>query len=127
MVTTVRQLFVSSTTSTDNAANLQFVKRGHITAVHLAVQTDNNTDGDQWVAEVSFFPTFQGQTNDPNGPIITLHGLFNVLTSGATSGSHNASISGIAIPVEPGMKAYINTLITSTDICRVIAQIYVTN
>ena len=57
MQTTVRQLYASMSASTDNAANLQFVKRGHITGIHMALRVDGAADGDGGFVEVSFFPS----------------------------------------------------------------------
>ncbi len=126
MITTVRQLYASVTTSTDNAANLTIVKRGVISAVHILQTINTVTDNANAQSEISFFPVFQGTTNDPNGPIFSIATVLNVLTSGIYEGVVRDSIGGIAIPVEPGMKVYINTSNASVSPHTVLAQIYVT-
>lgn len=126
MVTTVRQLYAAPTSSTDNAANLQFVKRGMITAIALSVALNSAADNDGTFAEVSFFPTFQGITNDPNGPLLTVLARTNLSTNGGFGLGQTQSVSGIAIPVEPGMKAYLNCSITGTLTLYILAQLYIT-
>lgn len=126
MQTIVRQLFASASADADNAANLQFVKKGLITAVRIAVRVDADTNGAAFYTECSFFPSSQATVNDPNGPLITLLGLNNLATSGMTCNAFTDSVSGIAIPVEPGMKAYINVDVTGTITVNTIVQLYVT-
>lgn len=127
MVTTVRQLYGAPTGSADNVANLQFVKRGTITAIALSVALNSATDNDAVYAELSLFPTFQGNTNDPNGPLLTVFARTNFVTSGGMGLGETQTVSGIAIPVEPGMKAYLNVVITGTLTLYAVGQLYVTS
>lgn len=126
MVTTVRQLFASVSADANNAANLQFVKRGVITAIRGSIRADVDSNAAAFYAECSFFPTSQVNVNDPNGPLLSFQGLNNLVTSGMTFNAIHDGISGIAIPVEPGMKAYLNLDITGTITVNMLVQIYVT-
>ena len=126
MRTTVRQLAASVSSDTDNAANFQFVKRAVITAVSIDAALNSVTDNDAANIEISFFPTYQGATNDVNGPICTARGLVNLLTSGMYLGRIWKVINGIAIPVEPGMRCYLNVEVGGSPSVNINAQVYVT-
>lgn len=126
MTTIVRQLFATATADADNVANLQFVRRANITAVRMNVRSNSETDASAYMSELSFFPSSQSLVNDPNGPILTLTGFNNLVTSGMTMNADSDGITGIAIPVEPGMKVYLNFDVTGTIQIWVLAQIYVT-
>lgn len=126
MRTTVRQLYGTGTASGDNVANLDFAKRGFITAIQAAIAWDCTTDGVIGHIELSMVPSFQGSTNDVLGPMMQLKTTNNLVTSGMTNTGFPAFVSGIAIPVEPGMKAYINASLSGTVTYRVTFLLYVT-
>lgn len=126
MRTTVRQLYATASATGDNQANLQIVKKGVISAIQYTAALDVTTDGVIAHIECSFAPTFQGATNDPLGPIAQIKFTNNLVTSGMTGNSVNNCISGIAIPVEPGMLLYVNSSLSGTVTYRANFLIYVT-
>jgi len=126
MRTTVRQLYASAAASGDNAASLQIVKKGVISAIVASVSFDSITDGGIVNLELSTAPVFQGVTNDPLGPLLQVKSVNNLLTSGMTNASQNFSVGNIAIPVEPGVLLYINANVTGTVTYRCAFLIYVT-
>lgn len=108
MVTAIRQLYANITTAADNIANIQIVRKGIITSIYGSTRINSVTDDGSAIAELSFFPSIQNTTNDAAGPLMTLQAAVNLSTNGAFLGAVNVAHTGLSIPVEPGMRLYVN-------------------
>lgn len=114
MQTRVYKLYASVAADTNAAAQLVFQRPGLITAVAGHGSLSGTANGDFGCSELSFASTIQNQTNDPIGPIALFYVLKNLVTSGGFDSVVNYTLSGLAIPVDQGVRIYCHSDIAGT-------------
>lgn len=125
MQTRVYKLYANVSADTNAASQLVFQRPGLITAIFAALLLNGTADNDLGQMEISFASTRQLTTNDTIGPIFQVGVLQNLTTSGVFHGQVNQGISGLAIPVDQGVRAYLHTEITGTVNLDCAAYLYV--
>lgn len=115
-------LFKNFAATADAAASVQFAQSGTIKNIVLVTSGDLDADGEGYVVEVSFVPTFQAATNDAQG-ILAIASETNTSTATAVSGT------SISIPcnasVKAGDKLYLNAILVGTGDIDVFAIVSV--
>jgi hypothetical protein len=113
MQTRTYQLY--TTASQANAASVQFIARGVITAIKWAVALDSLVDNSAVNAELSFQQFSQLGTNGGTGILdcIALFQNVQAASTGMDQAGLNQLTTGLRIPIMPGNILYLNTSLTA--------------
>lgn len=114
MITKVRKLYASGTSTTNAAAQIDILRDGIIHGLLFSVRMATTTDGSSARWELSFASTSQLATNDTVGPIASVALTYEIATSGGMDLAKVVPITGLAIPVRSGDRLYIHSLVTGT-------------